>query len=111
MKIFLLEDRMRRLQRFRRAFQSHSITHSPSAEEAIRLLGSESFDLICLDHDLTDHDTDWLAAGNGYEVAEFLGKTNTPNNDATIVIHTMNPAGGDRMMAVLKDRRARRISI
>jgi CheY-like chemotaxis protein len=110
-KIFLLDDSMRRLQRFRRAFQSHLLTHSASASEAIELLAKEKFDLICLDHDLHEHDNDWIASGTGYEVAEFLGNNRTPNDQTRIVVHTMNPAGGDRMMAVLKDRRARRLSI
>ena len=111
MKIFLLEDSMKRLQRFRRAFHTHNITHSASAEEAILVLARERFDLICLDHDLTEHDTDWIADGNGFEVARFLGSNDTPNDHSMIVVHTMNPEAGDRMMEALKDRRARRVSI
>ena len=111
MKIFLLDDSMKRLLRFRRAFHPHSITHSASAAEAIERLAGERFDLICLDHDLTEHDTDWIATGSGFEVAKFLGSQDTPNNDAMIVVHTMNPSGGELMMNALQHRRARRISI
>lgn len=111
MKIFLLDDSMRRVQRFRRVFHPYPLTHSASASEAIARLSCEAFDLICLDHDLTEHDTDWIADGNGYEVAAYLGAHDTPNNDAQIVVHTMNPEAGERMMAALQGRRARRISI
>jgi len=111
MKIFLLEDSVERLRRFRNVFNIHTITHSASAEEAISLLQIEKFDLICLDHDLTEHDTNWIATGNGFEVAEYLGNNETPNNDTLIVVHTMNPLAGDRMMEALKSRRVRRISI
>src|SRR5437764_394074 len=111
MKIFLLEDSMKRLMRFRRAFHAHDLIHCASAAEAIELLAKESFDLICLDHDLTEHDTDWIADGSGFEVAEFLGANDTPNNNAMIVVHTMNPAAGERMMLALQPRQVRRISI
>jgi hypothetical protein len=111
MKIFLLEDSMKRVLRFRRAFHAHSLTHLASAAEAIGLLAHEGFDIICLDHDLTEHDTDWIADGTGLEVAQFLGSHDTPNNEATIVIHSMNPEGCERMMAALQSRRVYRISI
>jgi CheY-like chemotaxis protein len=111
MRIFLLDDSIKRLQRFRRFFQEHAITHSASAAEAMMILAREQFDLICLDHDLTEHDNDWIADGTGYEVAHFLGNHATPNDEALIIIHTMNPAGGERMMLALKNRRVQRISI
>ena len=111
MRIFLLEDSVKRLQRFRRAFKDQKIIHTASALEAIDLLSTESFDLIFLDHDLTEHDTDWIAEGTGYDVALFLGNNNTPNDQALILVHTMNPEAGDRMVEALKSRRVRRISI
>lgn len=111
MKIFLLEDSYERMRRFRGLFQAHLITHSADSQEAIEILSREGFDLICLDHDLTEHDTDWIAAGNGYEVASFLGTSQTPNDNALILIHTMNPPGGDRMVASLSNRRVVRTSI
>lgn len=111
MKIFLLEDSFQRVQKFRQLFSAHSLTHSADAEEANQILAKEEFDLICLDHDLTEHDNDWIASGTGYEVACFLGETQTPNDDALIIIHTMNPPGGDRMVAALSNRRVVRTSI
>lgn len=110
MKIFLLDDSIRRLKRFRLAYNQHEIIHSASAAEAIEILGRESFDLICLDHDLVEHDSDWLASGSGYEVAIFLAEHDTPNKNTMIFVHTMNPEAGDRMMEVLKNRRVQRIS-
>ncbi|MEW6730083.1 MAG: cyclic-phosphate processing receiver domain-containing protein [Acidobacteriota bacterium] len=111
MKIFLLDDSIRRLQRFHRVFCTHEIAHSADAQEAIIRLAEERFDLICLDHDLTEHDTNWIASGTGFEVAEFLGSNDTPNNETLIIVHTMNPAGGERMMLALKHRYSCRISI
>lgn len=102
MRIFLLEDSYERMRRFRSLFRSHSITHSADSEEANEILAKEQFDLICLDHDLNEHDNDWIASGDGYEVACFLGSNQTPNDSALILIHTMNPSGGDRMVAALK---------
>ena len=111
MKIFLLEDSYERMQRFRKLFKLHSLTHSADSQEAIEILAKESFDLICLDHDLTEHDNDWIASGDGYEVAYFLGARQTPNDNALILIHTMNPSGGDRMVASLSNRWVVRTSI
>ncbi len=111
MKIFLLDDSVKRLRRFRNAFCADQITHSASATEAIEWLARESFDLIFLDHDLVEHDTDWIASGTGYEVAHFLATTDTPNNQTLIVVHAMNPAGVARMLEVLRMRRVQRISI
>lgn len=113
MRVFLLEDSYERMRRFRSLFSAHSITHSADSQEAIEILGSKEFDLICLDHDLNEHDNDWIASGDGYEVASFLGYSNTPNDNALILIHTMNPSGGDRMVTALRvnNRRVVRTSI
>jgi CheY-like chemotaxis protein len=111
MQIFLLEDSYERMRRFRALFQNHFITHSADSKEAIEILSRESFDLICLDHDLNEHDNDWIASGDGYEVASFLGSNETPNKNALILIHTMNPSGGDRMFAALEGKRVVRTSI
>lgn len=111
MKIFLLEDSVERVRRFRTAFQQHNLVQSASASEAMVILAKEAFDLIFLDHDLNEHDTEWIAEGTGYEVANFLGATDTPNREALIAVHTMNPPGGERMMMALAGRRVCRTSI
>lgn len=110
-RIFLLDDSMKRLQRFQRLFQPHEIVHSASAQEANEILAEQQFDLILLDHDLHEHDTNWIASGTGLEVAEFLGSANSPNNETLIVVHSMNPSGVDKMLAALQTRRVRRVTI
>lgn len=111
MKVFLLEDSYQRVEKFKKLFQEHSLTHSADSQEAIEILANQAFDLICLDHDLNEHDNEWIASGDGYEVANFLGNSQTPNDNALILIHTMNPPGGDRMVAALQNRRVVRTSI
>jgi len=111
MKVFLLEDSFQRVEKFRLLFQNHSLTHSADSQEANQILAQEKFDLICLDHDLTEHDNDWIASGTGFEVAHFLGTNKTPNDEALIIIHTMNPAGGQQMVKTLSQRRVVRTSI
>jgi CheY-like chemotaxis protein len=110
-KIFLLDDSAKRLQRLQRLFAPHVIRHTASAFEAITILTTEKFDLILLDHDLTEDDHHWIAEGTGLEVAKFLGSNYTANDDTLIVVHTMNPAGGHQMMAALANRRTQRLSI
>jgi CheY-like chemotaxis protein len=110
-KIFLLDDSIKRLQRLQRLFAPHTIYHTASALEAIDRLKIEKFDLILLDHDLTEDDQHWIAEGSGLDVAQFLGQQHTPNDNTLIVVHTMNPAGGHQMMAALANRRTQRLSI
>ncbi|MEW6737777.1 MAG: cyclic-phosphate processing receiver domain-containing protein [Acidobacteriota bacterium] len=108
MKIFILEDNLKRIEQFCKLFSNKNIIYTACTKEAISILTTECFDIIFLDHDLSEITT-LRADGTGYEVANFLGNFDTPNNRALIVIHTMNPEGADSMMGVLKNRNACRI--
>lgn len=52
MKILFLDDAEERHESMKEYGRNHTITHVRTAQEAILKLAVESFDLICLDHDL-----------------------------------------------------------
>ena len=112
MKILILEDDDRRIRKFKQNFIGCElfITHLP--ETANRYLEEHEFDLIFLDHDLADDHYFKDTVCNettGLCTAEFLG--NNPNlcKDTTIIVHSLNPNGSERMMQALKDRAKHRI--
>jgi CheY-like chemotaxis protein len=105
MKLFILEDNIKRIEYLRNQFIACEIQHSACTKEAISILCSEKFDIIFLDHDLSEI-TDWQMEGTGYEVAYFLGNNDTPNNHAKLVVHSMNPEGSEQMMLTLRNRAA-----
>jgi hypothetical protein len=112
MKILILEDDEKRIDKFKMNFIGCKffITHLP--QTANRWLSEEEFDLILLDHDLMDEhylgDCD-SRENTGLCTAEYLG--NNPNlcKNATIIVHSLNPAGSERMMVALKGRNKHRI--
>jgi CheY-like chemotaxis protein len=72
------------------------------AKDAISLLKDKEWDWLFLDHDLGDEASVESGPGTGYEVAEWL-EQNPEYKPEKIVVHSMNPAGRDKMLAALKD--------
>lgn len=73
-----------------------------SYDQAIKLLESNQYLTISLDHDLGDINTD--RERTGYDVLMWL--TERRMNDmpvpCTVLIHTANPVARDRMVGVLE---------
>jgi CheY-like chemotaxis protein len=96
MKIFILEDDPDRMEVFHLQLAGHEIVHADTAQKAIRILDTQGFDLILLDHDLggmqmmpnTDTNT-------GSEVVRWMltGMQKFP----TVIVHSHNPDGGKAM--------------
>lgn len=107
MKILILEDDDKRIQKFKQNFIGCEmfITHLPKT--ANRLLEEEEFDLIFLDHDLADEHYIWDTNCNettGLCTAEHLGNNPHLSQKATVIVHSLNPNGSERMMQALKER-------
>lgn len=84
-RVFVLDDTEDRISWFRQRLPK--LRYAKTAQAAIRILSSEPFDLIFLDHDLS-----WMDAGfpdrlhgNGKEVARYLARTKFAGR---IVIHS-----------------------
>lgn len=84
-RVLVLDDTEDRLSWFRQRLPK--LCCAKTAQAAIKMLSSEHFDLVFLDHDLN-----WMDAGfpnrqfdNGKEVARFLALTKFPGH---VVIHS-----------------------
>lgn len=109
-RVFILEDDLNRIVHFKERFREMeynyvNITHVETAEEAIKKLSSEKYDVLFLDHDLggeayvsTDH------KNTGSEVVRwFENNPNNLNDDVLKVIHSFNPSGAQYMNKGLKN--------
>ena len=74
-----------------------------TADEAIELLKSGQVECASLDHDLSINATlgKWDGERTGYEVVRWMEESNTwpPGG---VEVHSMNPAGKARMLAVIR---------
>ena len=107
MKILILEDDDNRIRKFKQNFIGCElfITHLPAT--ANKWLHEEEFDFIFLDHDLADEhylqDT-VCSETTGLCTAEYLGSNPNLCKKATVIVHSLNPNGSERMMTALGQR-------
>lgn len=73
-----------------------------TAQEAIALLETGKVEAISLDHDLSEKATlgDYLGEVTGMHVVEWMIRNDKYPTE--IYIHSLNPAGSDRMRAALR---------
>jgi CheY-like chemotaxis protein len=103
-RILIVEDDETRCDWFRRRLGEHELDVTCGVVEAIGRLGEREYDLILLDHDLLeDHylsnepDDDHT----GYAVAAWLAAHPDSQPVATVVVHSLNYAGAQRMVETL----------
>lgn len=110
MRILFLDDDISRHLIMMPKLVGHEVVQVYTAAEAVEALeANEAFDLVFLDHDLSNDHYASAETGNfgkmentGYEVAVYIeGKLAANKRPKTVVVHTMNPPGGKRMMAAL----------
>lgn len=113
MKILILEDDDKRIKKFKKNFIGCDlfITHLPNTANKW-LEEGEEFDFIFLDHDLRDEhylkDTT-CSETTGLCTAKYLGDNLQLSNKATVVVHSLNPWGSDRMFEALSSRKKHKI--
>ena len=105
MRVFVLEDSTSRIVCFKEIFEDPrvSLEISDNVTEAKQLFKG-NYDLILLDHDLTDeHYTDKsIVAGTGSEFASWLAEFQKPEQ-GPVLIHSFNPDGAQRMFKTLEE--------
>lgn len=107
MRILILEDDEHRIVKFRQNFIGCQLDVTKDPKEANKWLSENVYDYIFLDHDLADEH--YLADCNSNETtglctAEFLGKELELSKGATVFIHSLNPAGRERMRQACERR-------
>lgn len=107
MKVFILEDSHSRIKVFEEIFGINSMYCTKDVNEAKELYAKYApFDLILLDHDLADEhyaeveDGVPQTEGTGTEFAKWLAETT--ERKSTVVIHSYNPEGANRMASALQ---------
>ncbi len=106
MKILFLDDDPTRHKKFTRAHIGLDVTYVWSAKEAIEAINATRFDQMSLDHDLggdrSTMTTPDLGGGSGYDVAMHIAQLPPEQLPSLVVIHSMNPPGGERMAQALR---------
>lgn len=98
--VLFLDDMPERQEKFRARFdmRDKQIVFAANYAQAIVALPMLVFDEAWLDHDLGEYATE-----NGYDVAVFIAAMPADKRPREIIVHTMNPVGRERMIAVLRD--------
>ena len=113
MKVLFLDDSWDRLTAFRGTPTAKIVTWAETAARAIELLESDvAFDLIMLDHDLTEEHyaaqssggvADDSDATTGYFVAQWIAERADRFAHTPIIVHSLNAPASERMVRVLVD--------
>jgi CheY-like chemotaxis protein len=105
-RILIVEDDPERCAWFTERFNGLTLDVTCDVAEAIRWLNERDYSMILLDHDLAEehylsneHDDE----RTGYAVAAWLALYPDRQRDATILIHSLNYIGAQRMLEVLND--------
>ena len=107
-RVLFVDDMPERHRAFA-AMNSHcEIMHADTVERAIDYLDRyPAFDVVCLDHDMSDadyaafHREDRAHVGGGQVVAEWMLEHRGLVGDPRIVVHTWNPDAAVRMQSAL----------
>jgi len=104
-RVFLLDDDVRRHQWFAKRFKGDFIDIADNVSRAQELLRAGSYDAIFLDHDL--HPEHYHAVSTddertGYAIALWLGSNPELQRASTILVHTRNADGAMRMVEELR---------
>ena len=94
MDVLVVEDNPFRIKKFKRELIDCSVDYTDNAYGGIILVREKEYDLIFLDHDLGNSDSN-----TGFQVAKAI--KGTPNESAFIVIHSANPIGAKNMQQEL----------
>lgn len=87
MKVLIIEDKLERIDVLRAIYLSHEVSVAENFEEAQYTLKSNTYDIVNLDYDLHDTNTESL--------------THLISSSTLVVIHSENPDGVERLRSHL----------
>lgn len=105
-RVLIVEDDEARCEWFRARLAGSTLDVTCDVTTAIRWLGERDYTVLLLDHDLAEEhyfNDSPDDERTGYAVARWLAQNPTAQRDALIVIHSLNHAGAQRMLALLRD--------
>jgi CheY-like chemotaxis protein len=102
-RILFLDDNPFRHSALKKNSTQFSVDHVYTANEALKRLSIENYDMIMLDHDLNE-DPDTLKINpDGEYVAAYMSKNMQQHRETPIIIHSLNQPGSMRMQKLLED--------
>lgn len=105
-RILIVEDDATRCAWFQQNFSGRKLDVTCDVAEAIVWLGEHDYEMILLDHDLIEehyYSDEPDDERTGYAVAAWLASHTDSQRDATILIHSLNYLGAERMLATLHE--------
>jgi len=113
MRILILEDEDYRIDYFYKKFFGHQIDVTKIPAQACKFLDENTYDVICIDHDLQPHHYDEGViveeSKTGLLLGNYLGKNLHLSPKAHVIIHSMNPTGSERIRQACEIRNPVRI--
>lgn len=104
-RVLIVEDDETRCVWFRERLKGRQLDVTCDVRTAIRWLAARDYQAILLDHDLSDEhyfSNEPDDERTGYAVARWLADNPNTHRDALIIIHSLNYAGAQRMLEVLR---------
>jgi CheY-like chemotaxis protein len=105
-RILIVEDDATRCAWFQEKFSGRKLDVTCDVAEAIVWLGEHDYEIILLDHDLMEehyYSDEPDDEHTGYAVAAWLASHPDSQRDATILIHSLNYLGAERMLTTLRE--------
>jgi CheY-like chemotaxis protein len=103
MKILIVDDSLERIKTFQQGNTNHNVYTATTVVDALTLLSLTKFDIILLDHDMSDISyTNQSGVGEGQAIVNTIIKKQL-NKEANYIIHSLNPVGREMMYTKLKD--------
>lgn len=104
-RLLFVDDRSKRIHAAMEQYKDYELVLAPNFFEAMRLLSSQDFDIVSLDHDLNGCDfQDPDSPTCGMEIVRYLEKCGWPDNKRmpTFWIHSSNLFAAHLMIVHLK---------
>ena len=110
MRILILDDVKNRHDVFDTVYKGHLVTHCYNYHEFITELNKCRYDIISLDHDLSDfydHASTYVDGWgntqfyNGAHAANQVCCLSVNNMPEKVIVHSVNPSGGRNMVNIL----------
>ena len=103
-RVLVLDDSPERLEAFAEVLKGCRVKLVSTSKAArIALLDEESFDLVCLDHDLGEFGA--IRPGDGMEVAQFIARDMRDKIPRWVLVHSSNVPAAERMVYELDKSR------
>jgi CheY-like chemotaxis protein len=105
-RVLIVEDDETRCEWFRARLAGVMLDVTCDVRAAVRWLEERDYSAIMLDHDLAEEhyfSNEPDDERTGYAVARWLADNPASQRDALIVIHSLNYAGAQRMLEILRD--------